>query len=225
SLQAVPETVLVVGKPGRIARVYASAPHPIVADLVAERESRSRAIYAGAIGDSLDIRWDGRAAEDQAPLTGHLTLRVASWSPAGRESVVKLVLQVTSVMPDTLAHPPPPLEPDSGVVAQAREPRGTWPAVRALVVGAFGSAAAVALARVFPDEPASGNGPYVVAGALGLMGIVGFVAQRPTSLSADHGLPDQVRAWRRQVAEIRRLNEERRQIVRLKVVPLPAAGS
>ena len=219
SFRAVRETTIVAGQEAHLARVYSSAPHRMVADLLIEGGGRARGVFSGAMGDSVDLRWNGLDSAGAAPLTGRLVLRMTSWSLRGERTVTNLPLAVTAIPPDTLPHPatpPPPPPPGTG---PEPETGSGWPAVRALAVGALGGLAAVALPRIVSAEPGAGASHYVVGGAIALAGIAGFVVQRPTSRPSasapNHG--EAVRIWRRRSEEIRRENAERRKVVRLLV--------
>jgi hypothetical protein len=127
---------------------------------------------------------------------------------------------VTALLADTIPHPAPPAQvADSAAQLRRRAQRGGWPAARSLAVGTLGGLAAVLLPHIVSAEPGTGQAHYAIGGAIGLAGIVGFVAQRPSGpLDAGGHDREALREWRRRMDEIREENADRRKVIRLRIV-------
>jgi hypothetical protein len=173
-----------------------------------------RVLYAGPMGDSLRVQWDGLDAAGQLPSVGRALLRVASRSSTGeRAGIVQLPIEMRLTQPDTVVWPSPPA--DSLSLPEGSSSR---PALRALAGGLLLSATVAALPTVVGGNPPSG--PRVaVAGTVGLAGALGYLLHRP-----GHPVPANIRAnravreqWRQRVAAVKLANERRRSDVRIAI--------
>ena len=174
-----------------------------------------RALYAGPIGDSAKVQWDGLDAAGALPPVSRVLLRVASRAQTGElAGIVQVPLDLRLSRPDTLPSPPP--------LADAQflpERAKSGAATRSLVGGLLLSSAVTALPAVV-GGPDTRSGPRVaVAGAIGLTGLLGYVLHRPgrplpANVRANQALRD---AWQRRVAAATAENARRRRDVRLVV--------
>jgi len=206
-------TELAVGREQFAARLVASAYHMVQVTVTFENGSPVRTLYAGPIGDSLLVTWDGRDTAGAVVSGGAYWLRVSSRTPAGAAvRHVQLPLTVRRVEPDTLSLPPPPADS-----LWRRERRAAGPALRALASGAVVSAAVLALPSVAAQGSKPGGARFAVAGAVTLTGVVSFLMRRPGQLISDNARANRdVRdAWQRQVRAVQLENVARRQAVRL----------
>jgi hypothetical protein len=207
------DTTITAGGGAYVVRLYASAPHDLAVTLRSERGGDARRLYAGPIGDSLAVTWDGLDAGGRHPMEGALVLEVASGTTRQRPSVVRVPITARVTGADSLALPP---VPDSLLLPE-RESAG--PAVRALVAGLLGGVAALALpAAVSPGEPGE-PGRYGVGAALTLAGVVGFIVHRPGRQIPDGVAANRAtrEAWRRDAEAARDARGERRTGVTLRV--------
>src|SRR5213594_2910503 len=86
--------------------VIASSFQTVEVTLRYEDGAPFRSLYAGPIGDSLRVQWDGLDAAGQLPPVGRVLLRVASRAPTGEIStILQLPLDLRIVRPDTLDWP------------------------------------------------------------------------------------------------------------------------
>jgi hypothetical protein len=173
-----------------------------------------RALYAGPMGDSLRVQWDGLDAAGQLPPVSRVLLRVASRAPTGElAGIVQLPLELRVAHLDTLPWPKPPA--DSLFLP---ERAGGRAALRALLGGALLATTVAALPSVVGGDRPSGS-RLVVAGAVGLAGALGYVLHRPgrplmANISANQAL--RVR-WQQRVAAVKAENARRRDDVRLAI--------
>jgi len=113
--------VHVVAAPGTaLIRLYASAPHDLVVTLRAEGGAEARRLYAGPIGDSLELRWDGLDADGRA-LEGPLALEVTTGTAAGSALLARLPITTPVTRAARHADPPVAPAPDAPLVAE-RQP-------------------------------------------------------------------------------------------------------
>src|SRR5258705_12092899 len=159
--------------------LFPSAPHDVTVMIAREDGRPLRALYAGPLGDSLRVRWDGRDSTGALAARGHLWLTVASRSGGAAERLVQLPLDF-DVAVDTITHP---VAPGADQLLLERANRRTG--VRSLVSGLVIGAAAVALPQIVaPGERSSGT-RLVVGSTLALSGIIGYLVQ-----PAGRSLPD-----------------------------------
>ncbi|HEX9487310.1 MAG TPA: hypothetical protein VF976_09610 [Gemmatimonadales bacterium] len=173
-----------------------------------------RALYAGPMGDSLRLQWDGLDAAAQLPSVRRVLLRVASRAPTGElAGILQLPIDLRIVRSDTVAWPPSPA--DSLLLPERSSSR---PAVRALAGSLLLSGAVAALPLVVGGNPPSGP-RLAVAGTVGLAGMLGYLLHRPgqpvlANIRANRALRDQ---WQQGVAAVKLANERRRNDVHLAV--------
>jgi hypothetical protein len=189
------DTTIVAGADSFTTTLYTSTPQRINVDLMREDGSVARRLHSGPVEDSLDIAWDGLAL-DGSPLEGRLVMRIASYG-SGDERVLRIPLEVRALPVDSIDRPTPParpvLPPDRG---------GSGRALRAGAVGIAAGLAAVFLPKVIADEDVGTSTRYVVGGALGVAGVVGFITQAsrersPENIAANEALRE---AWEREAA-------------------------
>ena len=90
--------------------VFSSTYHQIRVEIQALDASVVRHVYAGPVGDSLAVAWDGRGPNGMPVETGRYFLAVTSLDSAGAPArILRIPLDVTTVPVDTLL---PPLPPD-----------------------------------------------------------------------------------------------------------------
>lgn len=202
-----------IGKGVFRAHLIASSFHAVEATLRYPNSGLFRTLYDGPIGDSLDLRWDGRDAAAQPAEAPRLVLRVMSRSPAGRVvRIIDLPLDVRVSPPDTLNWPPAPAP---SLFLPERASGG--PARRALLGGVLFSGAVVALPSVVSGQPGASHGRLAVAAGIGLAGIVGYVVSRPgRPLAVNVRANQALRAdWQSRLADVQAENARRRATVHL----------
>src|SRR4029077_8629412 len=202
------DTSLRLGRDQYPIRLYSSSFHEVVVGLERPDGRFLRGIYAGPIGDSLVVSWDGLDSANVPPPDGPVVLTVTSRPTPGGEvvRVVRVMLDVHSAHADTL---PWPAVPDTLLLPE-KAPAG--PALRSLTGGLLGAVAVL----VLPSVTASGSHPtgarYAVVGALTVAGIVGFVSRRPGVPLPDNVIKNTVRraAFQRQIEAAKQDNARRR---------------
>lgn len=199
-----------------VVHLYATSSHEVAAVVTRRSGAPVRALYRGAIGDSLEILWDGRDSVGVLADSGQFELRVASRS-AGSPTLrlVQVPLEIRQTRPDTLPLPLP--APDS-LLRPERSTGGHG--LQALARGALAAAAVVTLPPVVAGGADPSAARFAVSGAIAASGLLGFLAQRsgrpiPANIAANRALRD---AWQRRVEEIRTQNAERRRDVRLVII-------
>lgn len=219
------DTEIVPGRDSLRVWLVASSEHTVDVTLRYDDGGPFRSLYRGPIGDSLRVQWDGLDAAGLPAPVERVLLRVVSFASSGQLAATQqLPLEIRRLLPDTTAWPDPPA--DSAFLPE-RAARG--PATRALAGGALLSAAAIAIPSVVGGSETSGGPRIVLAGAVGVAGVVGWVLHRPgrpltANVRANQALRD---AWQRQVAEVQAENARRLAAVRLGIhagVPAPAGG-
>lgn len=193
-------------------RLHASAPHAVFVELALRDGRVARQLYAGTIGDSLDVAWDGLGSDQSTPLEGPLTLRVISQTDEQRR-IVRLALETEFEGDDTLSLP---AQPPPAALLPEREYNSQR--LGALVTGVMTGIAAAALPSFVGSGEASRT-RYVIGGVIGLAGVVGFLMQRedrpiPANVAANTEKRD---AWLREVREARIENERRRRNATLRI--------
>lgn len=189
------------------ARLVGSTYHQVHAEVQRPDGSVVRSLYAGPIGDSLSVSWDGRTNADIPPVTGRYWLVVTSLDAAGaRGRVIRVPLDVVTMGVDTL---PVPLLPQQDLLPEERPGRGSWASLAGGLL--LGAATAAAPSVVASDASLSG-GQFVVGSAIAVAGVVGFVIGRdvqpiPENIAAN----DSTRAaWEAGVAAAAAENARRR---------------
>jgi hypothetical protein len=187
--------------------LFPSAPHEVTVAIAREDGRPLRALYAGPLGDSLRVRWDGRDSTGAIPPRGRLWLTVGSRSGGATERLVQLPLDF-DVAVDTIAHP---VAPASDQLLPERANRRTG--VRSLASGLLIGAAAVALPQIVaPGERSSGT-RLVVGGTLALSGLVGYLRQPPGRPLPDNAATNRARHddWQRRTNAVIAENARRQQ--------------
>jgi len=202
------DTAIRPGAEALAVRLYASTFHDVSATLTTEAGRVVRTLYAGPIGDSLDLHWNGLDSSGAAPpANGRYAITVASLDRQRRVvRILRLPLEVTQGRVDTLPHPAPPAD---SLLLPERQPLG--PGLRAFAPAAVtGLAIAVLPGVVASGEHASGA-RFVVGGSVTVAGIVAFFSHHPGgSIPANAAHNRTLReAWRREDADVARRNAER----------------
>ena len=213
------DTAFSVGEGGRlVAWLYPSTPHKVTVAISREDGRPLATVFTGQIGDSLDVRWNGRDSAGALATGDRLWLTVASEVPGGGAKdparLVRVPLHVELEGPDTLAHPPA-----LGAKQLLPERADRRSGLRLLGGGALLGAAAVALPAILaPGERASGT-RYVVAGALSVGGLVGYLSRRAGTPLPENAAINKTRrdAWRRQEDSVTRENAARLRAARLHI--------
>lgn len=87
-------------------RVFSASLHDVRATITDGLGAPVRVLYDGAVGDSLELLWNGRDGLGRLREAGRYRLRVTSRSPEGRdERDVEIPLQLLRVEADTLPTP------------------------------------------------------------------------------------------------------------------------
>jgi hypothetical protein len=198
-------------------RLYASTFHEIQALVTTDEGRLVRQLYIGPIADSLVVRWDGLDSAGTRPARGRVNLVVVSRNAQGQPlRRVQLALETSARVSDSVPHPK---APTSAQLLPERQPAGA--AWRALLGGVVAGTAAAVLPNVVTGEGTGTRVRFVVAGTLGITGIVGFVTQRPgrplpRNVAANRAVRD---AWQRQVQAVIEENTRRATDVHLKITP------
>lgn len=211
AVAAVLPPVTELASPGdRLAvRLYATSLHDITVTIAPAglRTAQARTLYSGAIGDSLQVLWDGRDVAGALPDSASFVLRVSSANTGGRPArVIEIPLEVRAARADTLPWPAPPA--DSLLRPERTSASG---GSRALLKGAAVALAAVALPSIVASGSTPSSGRFAVAAAGGLAGILGFRAgRRPQPLPENIAANQAVRlAWQRQLDGVKADNAAR----------------
>jgi len=164
-------------------------------------------VYAGPIADSLAISWDGRGSDGHPLLSGRYLLAVSSLD-SGRVSrrMVRIPMEVTSTIGDTL--PLPPL-PEAELLPELKRATGGAEALLGGLVA--GTLVAVIPSAAAPDASLAG-GRWVVGIALVGAGVAGFLKGQGDRVIAENvAANDSIRAaWREQQAAVTVENARRR---------------
>lgn len=174
-----------------------------------------RALYAGPIGDSLLVQWDGLDAAGELPPVNRVLLRVASRAPTGElAGILQLPLDLRIVRQDTLPWPAPPA--DSALLPERAK---SGPAARALLGGILVAGAVTALPAVVGGSGTASGPRVAVAGTVGLAALLGTVLHRPGRPLQANIRANQTRrdAWRKSVDTVTAENARRRGDVRIAV--------
>ena len=216
-----PDTQVAPGAGSYRALLLASSFQTVDVTLRYEDGAPFRSLYAGPIGDSLRVQWDGLDAAGQLPPVSRVLLRVASRAPTGEiATILQVPLDLRIERPDTLAWPAP--VPDSALLP---ERAGGRSAVRALLGGAVLSGAVIALPSVVGGSGGPSGSRVAVAGTVGIAGVLGYLLHRPGRPLPANIRANQARrgAWQQDVATVTAENERRRSDIRLAVHAGPAS--
>ena len=197
-------------------RIYAASLHDIRVTIIDAVGGPVRVLHEGAIGDSLELLWNGRDGLGRLREAGPYRLRVTSRSPAGRdEREVMVPLAITRADQDTLLLP----APLSAATFRPESAAATGGA-RYLVSGIVGALAAAALPSVAGAGSEGGSIRFGVAAALGVAGAIGFTrAKQPRPIPENIEWNRRQReTWQREVERIQAENETRRAATKLRIV-------
>jgi hypothetical protein len=193
------------GQPGLAFDLFPSVLHTIRVEILRSDGNVARSLYAGLLGDSLRVEWDGRGAGGAPLASGRYVLAFTSLDEAGTASrIVRVPLTVALTLGDTAPHPPP--LPDSTFLPE-RQPSG--PAVRALIGGlVVGLAVSVVPAVVASDADVSPT-RFLVGASVSVAGLSAFLAQRPGRPLAANIAANQRRraAWREETDRVAQQND------------------
>jgi hypothetical protein len=167
------EAEIALGTERLSARLFASSPHAVTADIRLGGGGVVARLYAGPIGDSLEILWDPRDAAGQPIASGTYFLTLTSRDVTRRVSRrIQVPLDVEVHVRDTLLHPS---EPSRYLPEQEpSRPRG-----EALAGGLLVGGALLLLPAALAPEAELMEGRIVVAGAVTLAGVIGFFKPAP----------------------------------------------
>jgi hypothetical protein len=187
--------------------LFPSTPHDVMVTIARADGRPLRALYAGPLGDSLRVRWDGRDSTGAIAPRGSLWLTVASRAGGATDRLVQLPLDF-DVAVDTMAHP---AAPGADQLLPERANRRT--ALRSLANGLLIGAAAISLPQIVaPGEHPSGT-RLVVGGTLALSGLVGYLVQPPGRPLPDNAATNRARRddWQRRTNAVIAENAKRQQ--------------
>lgn len=212
----VPDVIEIQGQSDRFpVKVYASSLHDIKAQITDAFGSPERTLHEGAVGDSLQLLWNGRDGIGRLREPGRYLLRVTSRSPTGRdEREVEIPLDIVRIVLDTLPSPVP-LDPAIFRPETEVRSRGTRP----LLAGLLTAAAAIALPTVLGGGEQGMPLRYGVAGALGVSAIIGMTtASRPRVLRENVAWNRKQREdWDKESDRVRAENDARRAATRIRI--------
>jgi len=205
--------------------VYTASSQPVNVAVLRANGVPLRSLYQGEVADSLQISWDGRAADGSLADSGRYLLRVDSRGDDGRVvRSVGLRLDVMQVRRDTL---PLPLPLADSLLSPEFRPGSSGR--RGLMTGLAAATAVVVLPSVLASKAGGMSERFVVALALGTAGLYGFQVQRrpqpiPENIAANQALR---LAWQRQADSVSAENAARRRNIGLTIragVWRPVAG-
>jgi hypothetical protein len=212
---APPDTQVAAGGGAWGVWLFASSFQSIEVTLRYEDGAPFRFIYAGPIGDSLRVQWNGLDAADQLPPVNRVLLRVTSRAPTGElTGILQLPLELKIVRPDTLPWPAPPTSSQL-----LPERAGSGPSSHALLGGLFLSGTVAVLPSLVGGSHGSSGPRLVVAGAVGVAGVLGYILHRPGRPLAANIRANKARrdAWQHSIEQVKAENVRRRGDIRLAV--------
>jgi len=208
AVDAPPDTAIRLGRDQYPIHLYASSFHEIVVGLEHPDGRFIRGIYAGPIGDSLLVNWDGLDSANTPAGDGTVVLTVTSRPTPGGEivRVVRIMLDIRATRADTLPWP----TPADTLLLPERAPAG--PALRSLSGGILGAAAVLLLPSVVGSGAHATGARFAVVGALSAAGIAGFISHRPGVPLPDNVAKNVARraAFQRQIDLAKQDNARRR---------------
>lgn len=194
-------------------RAYASSSHDVAVTINRLGGALVRELYHGPLGDSLAFDWNGRTAEGDTVSTGDYLLRATSHDASDDTvRVLQVPLSIERITRETVPLPPRPAD-------SLLRPEGTpaGPSLRALLSGASIAGAAAILPSVVGADDAAGT-RFAVTAAVGLAGIVGFIAQRPRPIPANIAANREIlSAWREEYDAAVRENQALLEDMRLRI--------
>jgi hypothetical protein len=232
----VPDSVI-IGSPRDMfpLRLHASTPHDLRVMVVDARGSPLRLLHDGLVGDSLELRWNGRDASGRLHASGEYIVEITSsaapgaapgGAPRATPRVVLVPLRLDRITRDTLLFPAQPVftrRPES-IPGERR--------LTPLIAGLVGAAAVVALPSVIGPDAEGMPVRFAVSGALAIGGVAGLrLSMKPRPIPENvQWNRAQLADWQREVARVRAENEAIRAAARLRISArsprvLPPAGS
>jgi hypothetical protein len=209
------QTFLRLGQDRFSAWTYASSPHEMRAEITYDDGRLARTLYAGPVGDSLRLQWDGRDGNGRTVESGRFLLNVVSRDAAGGMiRLTRIPLDVDVRMRDTIPHPEPPA--DSLLLPERWDDK---PSREALIGGlSVGAAVLILPAAVAPQAELTG-GRLAVAGAVSIAGIVGFVTRRPGKPIRENVVANDAlrQAWRDSSEVVAQQNAGLRSDIRVRI--------
>ena len=207
------EAEIALGTERWSARVFASSPHNVTADIQQESGGLVSRLYAGPVGDSLEILWDPRDAAGQPIASGTYFLTLTSRDVTRRVSRrIQVPLNVEVRVRDTL---PPPSAPS----AYLREQEPSSPSIEALAGGLLVGGALLLLPAALGSEADLMEGRIAVAGAVTIAGVLGFFKPAPGPSIPENVASNQRlrQEWLDSVEAVEQENARRRADVRVSV--------
>ena len=189
-------------------RVFAASLHDVRVTITDGLGAPVRVMYDGAVGDSLELLWNGRDGLGRLREAGSYRLRVTSRSPEGKEErEVEVPLQLVRVATDTLPWPAElqadAFRPETLVTTEGR---------RHLATGLVAAALVAVLPSVVGSDNEGSTLRFGVAALLGAGGVLGLRrASRPIAIAENATWNrDRRAAFAREIERIRAENEARR---------------
>lgn len=212
------DTTILPGSGFWTVRVHANRMHRITVDI--EQDGRSvRRLHEGAMGDSIELRWDG-LDETGEPVAGDLVLHIAAEASSSPSHELRVPLEAELIRADTLVPPPPPRD-----VVQYEPPSPGPGSFQRLAAGILtGVGVALVLPAVTDSDGSTAR--YAIGGTFAVAGVIGFFADLSGRETTAIAMPDPVvqAAWNREVEEVRRENERLRRDVKLRITASPDAN-
>ena len=196
--------------------LYATTFHPVEVTVLRPNGVPLRTLFQSGLADSLQLRWDGRAPDGNPTDSGRYQLQVQSRGSDGRVvRSVLLPLDVARIRRDTLPLPLP--LPDS-LFKPERAPGSSG--LRALAAGLVTALAVTVLPSLVASTASASALRFVVAGGLGLTGILESQAERrPHPITENTEANRALRlTWQRQADSLHAENVARQQEVRLRIL-------
>ena len=201
------DTAIRPGAEALAVRLYASTVHDVTATLDRDDGRVLRTLYAGPVGDSLDLHWNGQDSSGTAPPNGRYAITVTSLDRQRRAvRILRVPLEVTQGRVDTLPHPAPLA--DSLLLPERQSFR---PALRAFAPAALAGVAIAVLPSVVANGEDASGARFVVGGTVTVAGLVAFFSHHPGRSIPGNAAHNRTlrEAWRREDAEVARRNAER----------------
>jgi hypothetical protein len=189
-------------------RIFSASLHDVRVTITDGLGAPVRVMYDGAIGDSVELLWNGRDGLGRLREEGSYRLRVTSRNFEGRdEREVDIPLKLVRVATDTLPWPPEldaaSFRPETLITTEGR---------RYLTTGLVAAALVAVLPSVVGSDNEGSTLRFGVAALLGAGGILGLKrASRPIPIAENMVWNRERRAAQaREVERIRAENEARR---------------
>jgi len=208
SVESSPDTTIQTHEDRFLVRLFASSPHHVAVSLLREDGTTIRTLYAGPIGDSLEVYWDGLDSTGAPVNGGTLLLSATSQTPDGHPiRTTRVPLDIAVLVPPEVPTPPP-LAESLFLPERVKSAGSLGPLAAGLADGI--------LVAVLPAVVAAGTHPsdgrFVIAAGIGAAGLAAFVTHRgthavPANVAANQRLRDE---WQHRVDAAARQNARRR---------------